>query len=228
MDAAPSGSPYLTIWTAPRATIRQIVDTNPRYRVIFLVALGTEVAVVGGLLTGLPKGSHELGTSLPPETAQHVWRLLLAAMLVLGPVFAIISLYLSGALMRWAGGVLGGTATSVQVRAAIAWSSIPSIAGAAVNVLGLAIGVISVPMQPQKFEGLRTVAAQFNGFSVIVAILAIWATVIFLKCLAEVHGFSAWRALGASLIGALVTIGALLAAAVALFVAAMFFMHHQA
>jgi hypothetical protein len=228
MDAAQSGSPYLGIWTAPRATIRQIVDTNPRYRVIFLIVLGTEVAVAGGLLIGMPKGSQELGTSLSPETAQYVWRLLLVAMLVVGPLFAVISLYASGALMRWAGAMLGGTADSVQVRAAIAWSSIPSIAGAAVNVLGLAFGVIGVPVQPQKFEGLRTVAAQFNGLSVILAILAIWGAVIWLKCLGEVHGFSAWKALGASLIGALAAMGALLVAAVALFVAAMFFMHHQA
>jgi hypothetical protein len=228
MNAAQSGSPYLGIWTAPRATIRQIVNTNPRYRVIFLIVLGTEVAVTGGLLTGMPEGSHELGTSLSPETAQYVWRLLLAAMLVVGPLFAVFSLYASGALMRWAGGVLGGTATAVQVRAAIAWSSIPGIAGTAVNVLGLAIGVISVPVQPQKFEGLRTVTAQFNGFSVILAILTIWGAVIWLKCLGEVHGFSAWKALGASLIAALAAMGAMLAAAVALFVAAMFFMHHQA
>ncbi len=140
MKTAPSGSPYLTIWTAPRATIRQIVDTNPRYRVIFLVVLGTEVAVLGGLLTGLPKGSQTWNAHPAGNRAAYVWRLLLAAMLVVGPVFAIISLYVSGALMRWAGGVLGGTATAVQVRAAIAWSSIPSIAGAAVNVLGLATG----------------------------------------------------------------------------------------
>ena len=228
MDTAQSVSPYLTIWTAPRATIRQIVDTNPRYRVIFLVVLGTEVAVAGGLLTGLPAGSQELGTTLSPETARYVWRLLLAAMLVIGPIFAIISLYVSGALMRWAGAVLGGTATAVQVRAAIAWSSIPSIAGAALNLVGLATGVISAPVQPQKFEGLRTVTSQVNAFSVIFVILAIWGTVIFLKCLGEVHRFSAWRALGASLLGALAAMGAILAAATAAIVAAMFFMHHQA
>lgn len=228
MDTAPSGSPYLTIWTAPRATIRQIVDTNPRSRVIFLIVLGTEVAVAGGLLTGLPEGPHELGTGVSPETARYIWRVLLGAMLLVGPIFAIISLYVSGALMRWAGGVLGGAATSVQVRAAIAWSSIPSIAGAALNLIALATGVISVPVHPQKFEGLRTVTSQVNGFSGIFVILAIWGTVIWLKCLGEVHGFSAWRALGASLLGALATMGTLLAAAAAAIVAAMFFMHHQA
>ena len=228
MDAAQSGSPYLTIWTAPRATIRQIVDRNPRYHVIFLIVLGTEAAVAGGLLTGLPGGPHALGTTLAPETARYIWRLLIAGMMVAGPLFAVISLYASGALMRWAGGVLGGTATSVEVRAAIAWSSIPSIAAAALNVVGLAIGVISVPVQPQRFEGLRTVTAQFNAFSIIFVILAFWRTVIFLKCLSEVHRFSAWRALGASLLGALAAMGALLAAAAVMVVAMMFFMHHQA
>jgi hypothetical protein len=225
MDIAQSWNPYLTIWTAPRATIRQIVDRNPRHRVIFLVVLGTEIAVAGGLLTGSP-GSLQPGTAVSPETAQHVWRLLLGVMLVVGPVFAIISLYVSGALMRWAGGALRGTASSVEVRAAIAWSSIPSIVGAALNVVGLATGIISVPVAPQKFEGLRTVAAQFNRFSVIVLILAIWAMVIWLKCLAEVHRFSVWKALGASILGAFAAMGALLAVAVALFVAAMVFMHH--
>jgi Yip1 domain len=228
MDATQPASPYLTIWTAPRATIRQIVDRNPHYRVIFLVVLGTEVAVAGGFLTGVPAASNELGTSLSPETMQYIWRLVLAAALVVGPLFAILSLYASAALMRWAGGVLGGAATSVEVRAAIAWSSIPSIAAAVINAVGLGAGVISAPMQPQKFEGLRTVTAQFNAFSIVLVILAIWGTVIWLKCLGEVHGFSAWRALGASLLGALAAMGALLAVVIAGAVAAMVFMHHNA
>jgi len=228
MDTASSGSPYLTIWTAPRATIRRIVDSNPRYRVILLVVLGTEVAVAGGLLTGIPAGSQELRTSLSPETAQYIWRMLLAAALVVGPLFAILSLYVSGALMRWAGGVLGGTATLVEVRAAIAWSSIPSIAAAAVNAVGLATGVISAPIAPRKFAGLHQVAAQLNPLSLVFVVLAIWGTVIWLKCLGEVHRFSAWRALGASLLGALAAMGALLAVGIAGVVAALVFMHYHA
>jgi hypothetical protein len=34
-------------------------------------------------------------------------------------------------------------------------------------------------------------------------LVGIWATVVFLKCLSEVHGFSAWKALGSVLVALL-------------------------
>jgi hypothetical protein len=36
--------------------------------------------------------------------------------------------------------------------------------------------------------------------SIIQIIVAVWAFIVYLKCLGEVHGFSAWKALGVSII----------------------------
>jgi hypothetical protein len=42
------------------------------------------------------------------------------------------------------------------------------------------------------------------GFGVVEVTIAIWASVVFLKCIGQLQGFSAWKALGNSLLAGLV------------------------
>lgn len=203
-----SRSPYLTIWTEPRGTIRQIVDRDPRYRVIFLVVLGAELAASWGLL--IKPSALQIAPQLAPEMVQHTLRTVSLAALVASPIFAIISLYGAGALLRWTGGLLAGTATATEVRAAIAWSTVPAIVSTAISLLGLATGAMTLPVPPNPVGlhvGLQTLLGQVNLFEVIYLILAIWGAVIWLKCLGEVHRFSAWRALGTSVIATALGLG---------------------
>ena len=46
--AAGSITPFFTIWTEPRATIRRIVDTDPRRNVIALAAIGSAIGALSG------------------------------------------------------------------------------------------------------------------------------------------------------------------------------------
>ena len=82
--------PWLKIWTAPRGTIRAIVDTDPTRYVLLL-------AVIGGIAELLNRAStQDLGDTWPV-----VGIVLLA--LLLGSIGGILSLYITGALFRWTG-----------------------------------------------------------------------------------------------------------------------------
>ncbi|MGO9055977.1 MAG: YIP1 family protein [Candidatus Binataceae bacterium] len=217
-----SRSPYVTIWTEPRSTIRQIVDRDPRYRVIFLVVLGAELAASWGLL--IQPSALRTSPEVAPEIVLHMLRAVSFGALVVSPIFALISLYGAGALLRWAGGLLAGTATAVEVRAAIAWSTVPAIVSTAISLLGLATGAVKLHAPPNHV-GLQTLLDQINLFEIFYLILAIWGAVIWLKCLGEVHRFSAWRALGASVIATAVGMGIMLVLAITLMMLMLSFGH---
>jgi len=197
--------------------------------VIFLTVLGAEIAACWGLLVkpaGLAQMVPQLAPQVTPQMVQQTLRMLSLAALVALPLFAVISLYGAAALLRWAGGLIGGTATAAEVRAAIAWSTIPSIVSTAVSLLGLVMGAAIVPA-PQNFEGVQTLFLQINAFEVINLILAIWSTVIWLKCMGEVNRFSAWRALGASVIATAVGIGITIGLGIVLMITLFFYIHNS-
>jgi hypothetical protein len=101
------------------------------------------------------------------------------------------------AVFRWSGSLLGGTASSVEVRAALAWSQVPAIVGEIVLLFALFAGV---PM-PKIFPGrLPLIDPAFYKVMVVEGVIGIWGFVISLKCVGEVHRFSAWRAFVAILI----------------------------
>jgi tetratricopeptide (TPR) repeat protein len=186
-------SPWLTIWTSPRATIRSIVDSDPKRHVLVLAMLGGFAETLGNALSNV--GTQELGSILPLP-------IILLFCAIAGPIGGLISLYLSGFLLTIAGDWLGGRATSVEVRAAIAWSSVPRIWALILWVPSLALfgfeedlftSTTSATVDPV----LATIAI---SLAVVQLVIEIWALIVFLQCLGEVHRFSAWRALGASLL----------------------------
>ena len=63
--------------------------------------------------------------------AGHVgdWRLWLGVVIG-GAVLGMVWLYLSALVLKWIGSMLGGEATALQLRAVVAWSTVPSIVGA--------------------------------------------------------------------------------------------------
>jgi len=46
-----------------------------------------------------------------------------------------------------------------------------------------------------------------TGFGIVELVISIWSFIVFLKCLGEVHRFSAWKALAAALVPGLILIG---------------------
>jgi hypothetical protein len=197
----PEGSPWLNIWIRPRGTIRGIVDSDPTQNVILLAMLG-----------GVSNGLTRLFQSRPGDDLPVAG--LLIGGLIGGSIGGILGIYLMGLLVRWTGNWLGGTADGAEVRAALAWSSVPLVALLPVQLVAMAIlgqdfFRANGPENPDIQTSLVMVAL---GLAMMV--LGLWSAFLNIKCVAEVHRFSAWRSLGALLL-----VGVLVFAVVFLIVA---------
>jgi hypothetical protein len=189
-----SMTPWLSIWISPRRTIRKIVDTDPGKFVIPL-------AMLAGISQALDRSvARSSGDTLPLTVV-------LAICLILGPIGGILSLYIGGALFRWSGSWLGGQARTEEVRAAIAWSSVPVI-----FILPLWIPQILIfgeelfTTATPRMDANPVLALLLLGFGLFELAVGIWAFIIFLQTLGEVHRFSAWKALAAAFLGTLVVV----------------------
>ena len=181
-------SPFFSIWIEPRATIRRIVDSDPTRNVLALAAIGPAINSLISQWSAVINGT---------EHPSVLWPLWVAFSVAIQAVFGILFLYIFGAVFRWSGSLLGGTATSVEVRAALAWSQVPAIVAEIILLFALFAGVPMPKMLPGR---LPLIDPAFYKVMVVEGVLGIWAIVISLKCLGEVHRFSAWRALVALLI----------------------------
>jgi hypothetical protein len=176
---------WFTIWYRPRATIRRIVETNQRKFVLLIAWL---VGAFAALNMQVMAARIDL-----PANVYHLSRFgPIAIFAFISGVLSIVTLYGLAALYRWAGAILGGSATAIEVRAALAWAQVPGLYLVVVTIVATALGLYTPDVPPAASP-----AWWFR------AIVGIWVFVILLKCLGEVHHFSAWRALGAILLGTL-------------------------
>jgi hypothetical protein len=189
------GHPWATIWTRPRATIRRIVDTDVRNQVTFL-------AILSGALIWLERR----WSSPSPAPA---FPMLVVIAVIVGAILGIVELYINGALLKWAGSALGGVATYAEVRAALAWSRVPIIVAVGIGVLAILFGT-----DGPVLGGSEEMTTSDASLLLLHGFLVLWGFIVMLKCVGEVHRFSAWRALGSLLlIGAVIVLiggGALL------------------
>jgi hypothetical protein len=193
-DMADSTTPLISIWTQPRATIRRIVDSDPTRNVLALAAIAPALSSLVRQWSAAMNGTANQSV---------LWPLFVAFSVAFQAGLGILFLYISGSVFRWSGSLLGGTASSVEVRAAVAWAQVPAIVAEVVLMLALFAGVPMPKLVPGQ---LPQVDPAFYKFMVVVAALGIWGFFIDLKCLGEVHRFSAWRAFGAVLIPPLIVV----------------------
>lgn len=185
-------SPWLTIWIRPRQTIRRIVDSDPEHQVMLLAMLGGIIQVLNQSST---RNAGDI-LSLP---------IILIICAMAGPIVGIILLYLMGALLRWTGSWLGGQASSVEVRAAFAWSSVPSIWSQILWLPKLALfGNDLFTSTMPRISANPFLALILLGFTMVELVVVMWAFVVLLKCLGEVQRFSAWRALATVFLSGLI------------------------
>ena len=185
-------NPWFSIWTKPRATMRSILDSDPKQMNILLVALGG----IGSLMSSAIEESAALGLSLP---------VLFISIVILGAVVGIISWYIISALIKLTGRWIGGAGDIVAIRSAAAWSNIPSIYLLAVSVvLMLIFGAELYSSSPDSASMTISMAYALMGVGVITMVIGIWAMVIYCKILGEAQGFSAWKALLNSILAMLV------------------------
>ncbi len=135
------------------------------------------------------------------------WPMIFLVALIAGPIGGLISLYVGGALIRWTGRYLGGSASPENIRAAIAWSGVPVIWSLILYVPGLALfGQELFTSETPRIDASSSLMLIYMVFSLIEVIIGIWALVVFLKSLGQVQGFSAWKALGNIILSVLVIV----------------------
>ena len=186
--------PFLTIWTRPRATIRWIVDSDPTLHVLLLAATCSALSTLHAqqtfeeMVQRIPH-PHPLPVYFLRAGLLVNWLVALyspagilasssikvALLVVLGAAYGIVLLFVLGAFLKWSGSLLGGVASALQVRAAIAWGLLPFIVA---NIFLLSPRSDSAPPSPISF------------------VFIVWGFVALIKCIGEVHRFSAWRGLG--------------------------------
>lgn len=191
-------NPWKTIWREPRKTIRQIVEYEPTRGVLLIVSLSGLLQAIGN--------SSRFGEVLP-VAAFIFW--------IAGPILAIAFLYFFGWLYRLVGSWLGGQGTSESLRAALAWSQLPTFVPAGVALLGFALASL----------GSFVVAAAAVLYLVSLLVFGIWSFILSCKTVGEVHKFSAWRGFFTMFLGNLIfavpatILGLILAVAIPLVIA---------
>ena len=156
-----------------------------------MIALAAIGPAIGALAT---QWSKALGNNANLPVLWPIW---VAASVAIQAALGVLLLFILGAVFRWSGSLLGGVATSVEVRAALAWSQVPAIAGEIVLLIAVLMGV---PIPHPTPGTLPQVDPAFYKVMVVEGVLGFWGFIVSLKCLGEVHRFSAWRALVAFLI----------------------------
>jgi hypothetical protein len=207
-------SPWFTMWTNPRETIRRIVYYDPKQDVLLLAALQGFVAYLSAMLYAFlflalisndyaqAPGTWESDLSGLSFTSFTALTVAFGMCAVIGPIAGLIGLYLYGWLFRVTGRWLGGQAYPIEVRAALAWSAVPQIWGAIFQLLKLLlIAYVLYANATDTYVSGSALLTTLGIFFLFEFAIGIWTIIVYLKSLGEVHGFSAWRALGTALLG---------------------------
>ncbi|MDG3008032.1 Yip1 family protein [Paludisphaera mucosa] len=192
-EEAPSGvgRPFATIMTSPRRTFRRILASDPAYRV-------APLSMLSGVDNALDRAA---GKNLGDRISTSA---ILAMAVLLGPLGGVIGVYFLGWLFSWSGRRLGGAADSRSVRAAIAWAQAPIVLALLIWAVQLAVfGGEMFTKETPRLDADRGLLLLYAATMILDLVLGVWMFVLLLKCLGEAHGFSAWRALGAILLGGL-------------------------
>jgi hypothetical protein len=164
-------NPWISMWTQPRATIRQIVATNPRHQVLLVAALGS---------AGQLPQQEEI-----PTDADAAYLLgIVVGQAIMGAVIGIIALFVLGWLIKVVAHWFGGIGNTLHTRAAFAWSSVPAIWYLPVI---WALNVWWALDPPNPAAGPTPMGAVFLLAGFIALVLAIWELVLLSLTVAEVH-----------------------------------------
>jgi hypothetical protein len=180
-------NPWFSMWTKPRQTIRQIVSTNPTYGVLLIAVLSSFSAPERDSL-------QSLGLNIS-------YSALVAVSVVISTLLGILGLYIGGALIRWTGSWLGGTADSQETRAALAWGDLPMVWMFPMIPLLILLNLVA--------PGFANVSNMtWNGLMLFIGavrfVALIWSIVTTSQAVGEVHGFSGGRGFAAILLAGMI------------------------
>jgi hypothetical protein len=137
----------------------------------------------------------QLAQNFSLGTRFHVAAIVIGALIVAIIVGAVM-INIATALFTWTGKWIGGVGTYQQIRAAVAWSNMPSVVNIGIWMINLAVFGVRIfrsDFIETQFVGSELSIIFFTAVTQLV--IAVWAFIITLKALGEVQGFSAWKAL---------------------------------
>ncbi len=178
-----SVNPWTGMWVRPRETIRAIIQTNPGYMYPLL-------CFIYGFPMALQMAQNlSLGNRYPMAA-------IVAVAAIIAIILGAIMINIATALFTWTGKWIGGVGTYQQIRAAVAWSNMPSVVNIgiwAINIATFGVRIFRSDFVESTFVGNELSIIFLTA--VVQLVVAIWAFIITLKALGEVQGFSAWKAL---------------------------------
>lgn len=194
---------WLTIWRRPRVTMRNIINEPNNYSQILLLLL------LGGYIYAMNQASlKSMGDDYDMGTLFSLFAL--AAVLV-----AAVEYYVVAGIYYLLGKWIGGKGTLREVRLSVVYANIALIMAAITWIpLLLLFGKENFTSLTPMMDANPNLLYTLVIISVIELVLGIWGMVIALKCMAEAHQFSAWKALGVILLGFLAILVAIIVVAV--------------
>lgn len=197
--ATANQNPFKTIWFRPRATIRQIISTNPALHLLLLVALG-------GITQTLDRASSRNAADSLPLVLVFIIACLL------GPLGGMLSLWIGSHLIRLTGSWMGGIGNREHIKAAIVWAAVPGICTLPLWIPKLLLlGSDMFTEASPRHEAQPWLIFAVLPFLLAELVLSVWSYVLICNTIAEVQGFrSAWAGLGNLLLAGMVIFAALI------------------
>lgn len=177
-------NPFLSIWTKPRETVRQVIEERDS-RLIFLLLVLSGYAAV--LITVLDTDSNEtLG----------IWSILIGG-LIASPLIAAFGNMIGALISLWIGKLFKGTGTYEELFRALLAGQIPQIWLIPVLLLWIFLWPSSYfAVSVDSYSGTDLMLNLM--LSAILFFISIWTFVVQSKAIGEAHGLSAWK--GAAII----------------------------
>lgn len=176
-------NPFLSIWTQPKETVRQLIDHNKLSFSVLVVS----IAGIGGILIALQNTGWFLDLS----------PLLFAlGILIVGIINGLLNISISSLLYTGIGKLYGGRGKLREMAIAIGPMMIPQIFVLPVLIIYVLIYGEQFFTVPDDFSITSLPLGAYLFLNLLTIITSIWTVVISSKAIGVVHGFSSWRGFG--------------------------------
>lgn len=178
---------WKSIWLNPRSAIQYVLESNHEKYILFL-GMTFQINFFLGRIFSLGLGDKYPILVIP------------AIYLVVGAISGLLWFYILSYGLHWITRHFGGKATSIETRAAIAWSYVPYTVLIIVLmvfwlIMFLLTGIESNHMEYPPSTGLFVLMLTLvlPGLQ---KILGMWSFGLMVICISEVNDFSLWRSFG--------------------------------
>ncbi len=178
-EPSPPPNPWVSVWTAPRRTVRWLAANSP-WTGIWILAVAGGTSRVLLRVSGMPF-EEALGVEIAAVD-------LAAAAIIAGPFAGATLIFAFGWLLHKVLQRLGGHATWAQSRTAVAWALAPAVPSLLLWAMMLATQGPEVLTTAPADRAFVVQLDYFLHYG-----LAIWSLVLEVLCLSDVHKLPYWK-----------------------------------